>query len=125
MSRTTKNMTPIVAAAHATAPLFDLKAGIAKAVALIGEAARSGASLIVFPESFLPGFPICVDSIAPSTRTASSAVSRRVRCCPMGTICVVIQAAAAKHKIFASLGFCEVSSASPRLHVELADPDLG
>jgi aliphatic nitrilase len=36
---------------------FDSRATLAKAVGLIAEAARHGAQLIVFPETFLPGFP--------------------------------------------------------------------
>jgi nitrilase len=36
---------------------FDSRATLSKAVALISEAARHGAQLIVFPETFLPGFP--------------------------------------------------------------------
>ncbi|MFH1647874.1 MAG: carbon-nitrogen hydrolase family protein [Chloroflexota bacterium] len=36
---------------------FDSRATLAKAVDLIAEAARNGAKLIVFPETFLPGFP--------------------------------------------------------------------
>jgi predicted amidohydrolase len=36
---------------------FDSRATLAKAVALIAEAAGHGAQLIVFPETFLPGFP--------------------------------------------------------------------
>lgn len=47
----------IVAAIHDSAPLFALEAGVTKTEALIA-AVRSGAQLAVFPESFLPGFPI-------------------------------------------------------------------
>ena len=36
---------------------FDSRATLAKAVALIDEAAQQGAQLVVFPETFLPGFP--------------------------------------------------------------------
>ncbi len=36
---------------------FDSKATLDKAVSLIGEAAKNGAKLVVFPETFLPGFP--------------------------------------------------------------------
>ena len=36
---------------------FDSGATLTKAVGLIAEAARNGAQLIVFPETFLPGFP--------------------------------------------------------------------
>lgn len=36
---------------------FDLEATLAKAVALIGEAGRNGARLIVFPETWMPCYP--------------------------------------------------------------------
>lgn len=46
------------AAAVQAAPIFlDTQATIAKACDLIDEAARNGATLIVFPEVFIPGYP--------------------------------------------------------------------
>jgi aliphatic nitrilase len=111
--RPVRDPNPVVAAAHATAPLFDLRGGVAKAVELMAEAARSGARLVVFPESFIPGFPIwCglyrpIDAHRFFRRFAQSAMrsdSEEMR---------IIQAAAARHRIFVNLGFCEVSPTSP------------
>ncbi len=49
---------PYVAAAVQWAPAYgDLQAGLGRAVDAIAEAAREGASLIVLPEAWLPGYP--------------------------------------------------------------------
>lgn len=53
----------IVVALVQEPPVFlDLGASTARAVALIGEAAAGGATLVVFPESWLPGYPVWLDA---------------------------------------------------------------
>jgi nitrilase len=49
-----------VAAVQARPVLFDLDAAVAKAVALIEEAASAGAALVAFPETWLTGYPIWI-----------------------------------------------------------------
>ncbi len=51
-----------VAAVQATYVLMDTQATLAKAVDLLGQAAARGASIVVFPEVFIPGTPIWIDS---------------------------------------------------------------
>ncbi len=46
-----------VAAVQAAPAFMDLKASVAKTVKLIEEAAEKGCDLIVFPETWLPGYP--------------------------------------------------------------------
>jgi nitrilase len=49
-----------IAAVQAAPAFLDLDASVDKACGLIEEAARGGAALAVFPEAFLPGYPLWV-----------------------------------------------------------------
>lgn len=51
-----------VAAVQAAPVLMDQQACLDKAVLLIGQAAATGARVVVFPEAFIPGTPIWMDS---------------------------------------------------------------
>lgn len=58
-------MDPFLAAIVQDSPVFlNLRASIEKAAFLIGEAAGRGARLVVFPETWLPAYPIWLD-VAP------------------------------------------------------------
>ena len=47
----------VIAAAQATPVFLDLQATLEKACELIHEAGKNGASLLVFPEAFIPAYP--------------------------------------------------------------------
>jgi nitrilase len=57
MTSTAKVTTVQVAVVQAAAVPFDTEACVDKAVRLIGEAAATGAKVILFPEAFIPGYP--------------------------------------------------------------------
>ena len=54
--------TVTVAAVQAAYVLMDQQACLDKAVALLHQAAGHGAKIVVFPEAFIPGTPIWIDS---------------------------------------------------------------
>ncbi len=59
-----------VAAAHAAPVFMDKAATIRKAVQLIEEAAAEGVKMLVFPETFIPGYPVrLVPSTYPTNRS--------------------------------------------------------
>ncbi len=54
-----------VAAAHVAPVFLDLEATVAKTCAVIEEAARHGAQLVAFPETYIPAFPVWCSLRAP------------------------------------------------------------
>lgn len=101
-----------VAAAHAASVFMDRTRTAAKAVALIREASRNGASLIVFPESFLPGFPIWCAYRAPIDNHAFFQLFVNQSIYVDGPEIALIRTAAQAHGIFVSFGFSEKSHTS-------------
>ncbi len=104
--------THTVAAAHLAPVFLDAQATTAKAVDAIGEAAASGAELIAFPESFIPGFPVWAALQAPiynhdlfKTFVANSIYID-------GPEIQAIAQAARRHEISVSVGISERSRAS-------------
>ena len=101
-----------VAAAHVAPMFLDTPATVEKACALIAEAARNGARLIAFPETYVPAFPVWAALRAPIynhdlfKQLAAGAV--RVP----GPEVAKISAAAKKAGIFVSIGINEGTAAS-------------
>ncbi len=101
-----------VAAAHAAPVFLDAPATIEKAVGLIGQAAQEGASLVAFPESFVPGFPIWAAVHAPIRTHEAFAAFASASIYADGPEIQRVRHAARKHGIFVSLGFSERDPAS-------------
>lgn len=107
-----ENTVTKVAVAH-VAPVFLDKTGtVAKALGLIQEAAQRGAQLIVFPESFIPGFPIWAALWSPMQNhdLFQRFVENSLLC--DGPEVASIAAQAKKFNIFVSFGLSEASHAS-------------
>ena len=101
-----------VAAAH-VAPIFlNRKATVDKACALIEEAARHGAQLIVFPETYIPAFPLWCGLQAPiyNHQLFFQLASNSLRA--NGPEIKKISDVARRRRIFISLGFNESSAVS-------------
>jgi nitrilase len=100
------------AACHASSVFLDAEKTAEKACDLIAEAARSGAELVVFPESFLPGFPIWAALQAPIYNhqffRAFVAEAQRLE----GSALQKVRMAARRHGVHVSLGFTEGTNAS-------------
>ena len=101
-----------VAAAHVAPVFLDLEATVQKACSLIGEAARNGARLIAFPETYIPAFPVWSALRAPIHNhdlfKRLAAASIRVPGPEVAAIC----AAARDGGIFVSMGINEGTDAS-------------
>jgi aliphatic nitrilase len=101
-----------IAAAHVAPVFLDTEASLDKATSLIAEAARAGARLIAFPESYLPGFPVWAALAAPIQthelfkRFAAAAVT------VPGPIVDRLCGLARRHGIFISMGLSEGTTAS-------------
>lgn len=101
-----------VAAAHAAPVYMDAPATVKKAVSIIDEAARHGAELVVFPESFIPGFPVWAALWAPiynhewfKRMVANSILVD-------GPEIALIADAARRNEVFVSIGFSESTRVS-------------
>lgn len=101
-----------VAAAHVAPVFMDTDATVAKACALIEEAARNGARLVAFPETYVPAFPVWSALRAPIhnhdffCRLAAAAI--RVP----GPEIARLAAAARRAGVFVSIGVNEGTEAS-------------
>lgn len=101
-----------VAAIHAAPVFLDKLATAEKAVGLIAEAARQGADLIVFPESYLPAFPVWAALWAPLYNHDLFARMVANSIAVPGPELRMIAAEARRRGVFVSLGISEKSDVS-------------
>ena len=101
-----------VAAAHVAPVFLDLEGTVAKTCSLIEEAARNGAQLIAFPETYIPAFPVWCALRAP---IYNHDLFKRLAANSMlipGPEVTRIRSTAKKNGIFVSLGFNEGTKTS-------------
>lgn len=101
------------AAACHVAPVFlDSVRTVDKTIGLIEEASRNGASLIAFPEGFVPGFPLWAALRAPILNHEFFLALASQALHVDGPEISRVQAAARRHGVHVSLGFTEGTDAS-------------
>jgi nitrilase len=100
------------AACHAAPVFLDSARTIDKALSLIEEAAGNGASLVAFPESFVPGFPIWAALRAPIVNHDFFRTLAREALLIDGPEIGRVCAAAHRLSVYVSLGFTEGTQAS-------------
>ena len=104
-------MSSFLAAVIQDSPVFlNLQASVAKSVSLIAEAAASGAQIVAFPETWLPGYPIWLD-LAPNAglwdHAPAKAIFRKLfenSVDLTGPEVVVLRRAAREHKCTVVMG---------------------
>lgn len=101
-----------VAAAHVAPILLDKTATTEKAIRYINEAARKGAQLVTFPESFIPGFPVWAGLWAPMDNHDLFETFVDESIYVDGAEISAIAAEAKRLQIFVSIGISERSRAS-------------
>jgi aliphatic nitrilase len=101
-----------VAAAHVAPVFLDTERTVDKACSLIAEAAQAGARLIVFPEAFVPAFPIWTAIAAP---ILTHELFKSLASCAIeitGPEIARLKDSARRNEICVSIGFNEGTKAS-------------
>ncbi|HBW5067350.1 TPA: carbon-nitrogen hydrolase family protein [Klebsiella michiganensis] len=101
-----------VAAVHAAPVYMKAQETLEKALAYIAEASRSGAELVVFPESFIPGFPVWAALWAPIHNHSWFEKMAENSLLIDGPEIKALCSAAAHHDILIYMGFSERSPVS-------------
>ncbi|CBJ43130.1 carbon-nitrogen hydrolase family protein [Ralstonia solanacearum] len=101
-----------VAAVHAAPVFLNREATLQKALAFINEAARNGAELIAFPESFIPGFPVWAALWSPIDNHDWFRKMAANSVLVDGPEIAALAAEAARLGVFVSMGFSESTRVS-------------
>jgi len=112
-----------VATVQAAPAFLDMQAGVVKAIRLIQEAAANGASLVAFPESWIPGYPWWIWLGSPAWGMQFVRRYHENSMTAGGPECQALQAAAREHKIFVVMGYSERDGGSLYLAQLLIDQD--
>ena len=120
-----------VAAVQAAPVFLDRGATTEKVLSLMAEAATQGAELVVFPEAFLPGYPVwlmhLVSSLSEMQRQEAHAAYLDAAIDPNGPELVAVEDEARRSGIFTYLGFVERAPSTGTVYCSLAavHPDRG
>lgn len=106
------NLITKVAVSHVAPVFMNRTQTVAKAVSFIEEAAKNGAQLVTFPESFIPGFPIWLALWAPIDNHDLFKRIVEESIYIDGPEIKTLSAAAKKNNIFVSVGISEKSHSS-------------
>lgn len=98
-----------VAAAHISPVFLDKSKTTEKAISTIMEASCNGAQLVVFPESYIPAFPVWAAYSAPIDNHELYQIMVEQSIYADGTEIDMIRNAAKQYGVFVSLGFSERS----------------
>ncbi len=101
-----------VAAVHAASVYMNAQATLEKALAYIAEASRNGADLVVFPESYIPGFPVWAALWGPIHNHRWFEKMAENSLLIDGPEIRALCSAAARHDILVCMGFSERSPVS-------------
>lgn len=98
-----------VAAAHVSPAFLNTKATVSKACSIISETARTGAQLVVFPEVYIPAFPIWCSLDSPIHNHDLFNLLATESILVPGPEVNEISESARENKIFVSMGLNEIS----------------
>jgi aliphatic nitrilase len=101
-----------VAAVHAAPVFLDRAATTTKAVSIVREAARAGAQLIAFPETYIPAFPVWAALWAPIENHDLFVLMAEQSVSMQGPEIAALQREARSLDVTISMGISESSPAS-------------